>query len=513
LSGRTATGLLIHLEIPGRGGGLQEQICEAIRRAIFDGVLRPGMRLPSSRALAGDLGVSRTTTLLAFDQLHAEGYLAARHGSGTYVAEDLPDEAPHPVALRPEPSANRPSLSRRGIALVAARPSALRIQGPARAFRIGAPALDVFPVSLWSRLASRRMTSVTSMQLDYGGPAGLPALREAIADHVQKTRGTRCHADQVYVVGGAQRGLDFLCRLLLDPGGRAWMEEPGYPGAWTALMAAGATIVPVEVDAEGLCVDADPRPRGAVRLAYVTPSHQFPLGVPMSLSRRLALLRWARAARAWVVEDDYDSELCYGAPPIPCLHGLDADGRVIYVGTFSKSVFPALRLGFLIVPPDLQQRLVAARRSAADPQPPFLDQAVMADFMAGGHFARHLRRMRAVYRERLEALVASAERFCGGVLKLRQVRTGLHAVADLFGVDALRVFDEAMARGVEVMPLSAYFRRAPQAGNALVLGFGAVGPEAVEKGMQTLAAAIEAARRRRSAGVPGSVDARVRRLG
>jgi GntR family transcriptional regulator/MocR family aminotransferase len=509
LNPRAATGPLIHLEPAGRAG-LQEQICDAIRRAILDGAVRPGTRLPSSRALAEDLGVSRTTTLLAFDQLHAEGFLSSRHGSGTYVAAELPHEVLHAAALRIDPSPKSPRLSRRGAALAAAAPTARRIKGPARAFRIGAPALDLFPVRLWSRLASRRMTSVTSAQLDYGSPAGLPALREAIADHVQSSRGARCRADQVYVVGGAQHGLDFICRLLLDPGARAGMEEPGYPGAWTALTGAGASIVPIDVDAEGMHVEPD-RPAAGVRLAYVTPSHQFPLGVTMSLLRRRALLEWARAAGAWVVEDDYDSEFRYGTPPVPCLQGLDADGRVVYVGTFSKSVFPALRLGFVIPSPDLHARMLAARQSAADSQPPFLDQAVMADFMAGGHFASHLRRMRGVYRERLDALAASAERFCGGAITLRPVRTGLHAVADLHDADAAAVFDEAMARGVEVMPLSAYFRGRPQGGSALVLGFGAVGPEALSRGMEALAAAIEAARRR-GADVRSPADARVRRL-
>ena len=508
---RGASGPLIHIERHGPGG-LQEQICEGIRRAIVDGVMRPGMRLPSSRALAEDLSVSRTTTLLAFDQLHAEGYLSSRHGSGTYVAEELPDDGPSATPFRLPASGGRPPMSRRGAALAEALPITRRLPGPARAFRIGVPALDAFPVRLWSRLASRRTTSVTSVQLDYGPPAGLVALREAIADHVQKSRGARCHAEQVYVVGGAQRGLDFICRLLLDPGTRAGMEEPGYPGAWTALTGAGASIVPLDVDAEGLRVARDITPPAGVRLAYVTPSHQFPLGVPMSLSRRRALLEWARAARAWVVEDDYDSEFLYGTAPVPCLQGLDPDGRVIYVGTFSKSVFPALRLGFVIAPPDLHARMLAARRSAADSQPPFLDQAVMADFMSGGHYARHLRRMRSVYRERLEALVAAAARFCAGALTVRPARTGLHAVADLRGVDAAAVFEEAMARGVEVMPLSAYFHGRSRGGHALVLGFGAVGPEAVREGMRTLAAAIEAARRR-PAGVHASAAARDRRLG
>jgi GntR family transcriptional regulator/MocR family aminotransferase len=505
---QAAASLLISVD-PRAREGLQRQIYDRIRRAILDGVIRPGTRMPSSRSLAADLGVSRTTTLMAFEQLQAEGYLATRHGSGTFVADELPDDLPHVRLPRATVHPKHPPLSRRGEALAAGRPAARRIFGPPRPFRIGLPAVDLFPVRVWSQLVSRRARSLTSVQLDYGEPGGLRLLREAIADHIRSARGTHCEPDQIHVVGGAQRGLDLVCRLLLDPGDRAWMEEPGYPGAWTALVGAGAEVVPVPVDGEGLDVEAGARRRGSVRMAYVTPSHQFPLGVQMSLPRRLALLRWASAARAWIVEDDYDSEFRYGAPPIACLHGLDPEGRVLYVGSFSKSMAPALRLGFLIVPPDLQERLLAARRSSADPQPPFLDQAVLADFMAGGHFARHLRRLRSAYRERLEALTAAAERFLGGVLRVRPVRTGLHAVADLQGVDATRVFEEALARGVEVMPLSAYLFDPTRgtAPNALVLGFGAVRPEAVSRGMRGLADAVEAARRPRAASFPEPVRA------
>jgi GntR family transcriptional regulator/MocR family aminotransferase len=281
---------------------------------------------------------------------------------------------------------------------------------------------------------------------------------------------------------------------LLDPGDRAWMEEPGYPGARSALLGAGAQIVPVRVDAEGLDVDAGARRAGRARLVYVTPSHQYPLGVPMILRRRLALLKWAGAARAWVIEDDYDSEFRYATRAIPCLHGLDAAGRVIYIGSFSKILFPALRLGFLIVPPDLQAPLVAARR-AADQHPPVLDQAVLADFIHDGDFARHVRRMRTAYRERLEALSAAVARFCGDVLRLRPVRTGLHAVADLDGVDAVRVSVEAAKRGIEATPLAAYFAQRAHATNGLVLGFAAVRPDVLHRAVERLAAAIAAVRR------------------
>ena len=488
-------GLLIRVDARSRVG-LQQQIYAAVRRAILDGVVPPGMRLASSRALAEDLCVSRTTTLLAYEQLTAEGYLATHHGSGTFVAHELPDDLARVSPPRPAARTRHPPLSRRGVALAATPSPPRRIPGPPRPFRLGAPGLDLFPLRLWSQLVNRRLKAVTLSQLDYGDAAGFRGLREAIADHVQAARGTRCTADQVVVVAGAQRGLEQICDFVLDPGDAAWLEEPGYFGARSALAGAGARIVPVAVDDHGLNVDAGVARARNARLVYVTPSHQFPLGVPMSLSRRLALLKWAGAASAWVVEDDYDSEFRYGARPVPCLHGLDVDGRVIYIGSFSKTLFPALRLGFLIVPADLREPLVSARR-AAEVHPPLLEQAVLAEFMAGGHFARHLRRMRAAYRERLEALVAAAERYCAGVLHVRPVKTGLHAVADLEDVPAEVVCREARDRGVDVTPLAAYYLRRPRGTNGLVLGFGAVGPDAIRGGMERLAVAIEAARRLR----------------
>ncbi len=474
---------------------LQTQIYAAIRQAILDGALPPGAPVLSSRALAAELGVSRTTTLLALEQLMAEGYLETRARSGTFVARDLPDDRPRARATPPRTRPRHPAISRRGALLASVPPSAVRIPGPPCAFRIGIPAVDLFPMRLWTQLVHRRVRALTVPQLDYSHAAGFQPLREAIADHVHAARGTRCDPDQIFIVGGAQRGLDLIFRLLLDPGDRAWLEEPGYFGARSALLGAGARVQPARVDAQGVDVSVVERDRRGARLIYVTPSNQFPLGVPMSLPRRYALLRWASAAHAWIVEDDYDSEFRYGTRPLPCLHGLDVDGRVIYVGSFSKTLFPALRLGFLIVPPDLRETLIAVRRSG-DVHPPVLEQAALADLMHGGHYERHLRRMRAAYHERLQALEAAAVRCCGDALRLRPVLSGLHAVADV-KADAERVFEEALARGVETMPLSAYCGVRAQAPNGLVLGFAPVRPEMAVLGMERLAAAIEAARRRR----------------
>jgi GntR family transcriptional regulator/MocR family aminotransferase len=482
--------LLIRIDARSRDG-LRQQVYLAVRRAILDGVLAPGTRLPSSRMLADDLRLSRTTTILAYEQLLAEGYVAARHGSGTFVAHELPDDLPR-FATPTTGRTRHPQLSRRGLALAATPAPARRMAGPPRPFRLGVPALDLFPLRLWSQLVNRRLRSTRITQLDYTDSAGFGELRQAIAHHVQTARGTRCNADQVFVVAGAQRGLQMICTALLDPGDRVWLEEPGYPGARSALMTAGARIVPVRVDAHGLDVTSAARQAPSARMAYVTPSNQFPLGVPMTLMRRLALLKWASRAGAWVVEDDYDSEFRYGTRPFPCLHGLDGDGRVIYVGTFAKSIFPALRLGFVIIPPDLRDQFLAARRTA-DMHPPLLEQMALADFIGGGHYAQHLRRMRSAYRERVDALADAAQALCAGALQLRPVQSGLHAVADLDGVDEERVFDAARERGIEVATLGQYFigRRTM---NGLLLGFASTGPDALRRGMERLAAAIDAAR-------------------
>jgi GntR family transcriptional regulator / MocR family aminotransferase len=492
---RAAASLPIHLDLQS-GDDLHEQIYRDLRRAIIARILRPHTRIASTRAMAADLCVSRTTTQLALDKLQAEGYLITRRGSGTFVAPELPD--PPLVVAGPPPTSAlpAPSLSRRGAQIVAGRQIARRVAGPARAFRLGVPALEQFPSTLWARLASRCVAAMTPRDLDYGRGGGNPALRAAIAEHTRSSRGTRSDPAQIYITGGAQRGLELLGRMLLDPGDRAAVEDPGYPGVWTALTCASAQIVPIPVDGEGLSVAALERERG-VRLVCVTPSHQFPTGVRMSLPRRRALLAWAARVGGWIVEDDYDCEFRFGAQPIPCLQGLDADGRVIYVGTFSKSIFPALRLGFVIAPPALHAQLIAAQRTMTDPEPPHLDQAVLAEFIASGQFARHLRRMRGIYGERLTVLDDSVARVLGGRLAMRPTRTGLHAVADLIGVDAAQVAAESARRGLEVMPLAAYALRDGAADNALVLGFGAVPPDRLRRGVEDLAEAIEAVERSR----------------
>jgi GntR family transcriptional regulator/MocR family aminotransferase len=472
--------------IEGRGGvTLQEQIYRSIRQSIVDGLVRADRRLPSTRMLAAELGVSRTTALLAVEQLRAEGYVEARRGSGTFIAPKLPETRVPPVATDAK-AVRRLPFSRRGHELTTMQaPDRRRVgEGPC-AFRLGTPALDLFPQRLWSQVTRECLRDLRPRQLDYASLAGLPQLREAIAEQVQ-ARGTRCDAGQVQVVSGAQRGLDFIARMLLDPGDAAWIEDPGYPGARGALVAAGATVLTAPVDADGVVVRA--LKSADARLAYVTPSCQFPLGVAMSLQRRHELLDWARRSQAWIIEDDYDCDVRHDRQPLPCLHALDPDGRVIYVGTFSKTLFPALRLGFLIVPSDLHPGFVTARL-ATDLHPPVLEQRVLGAFMQRGHYERHLRRMQAAYGERLEALRRAILR-SGAPLTLRPVHAGIHAVVDVHGASAERVHAEALAQGIESMPLSSYYAGGPRP-NALLVGFGAVPPAAIRAGVTRLARIVE----------------------
>jgi GntR family transcriptional regulator/MocR family aminotransferase len=470
---------------------LQDQIYHSIRRCIVQGLIGADRRLPSTRVLAADLRVSRTTALLALEQLRAEGYIVARRGSGTFIAPRLPEVRPADAAPLASAMA-RPPFSRRGELLAQMRaPDRRRAASPACAFRLGTPALDVFPQRTWAQLTREMLRATKPVHRDYAELAGFRPLRAAIADQMQ-SRGTRCDPDQVQVVMGAQRGLDHIARMLLDPGDMVWIEDPGYTGARGAMLAASAIVLPVPVDVEGMTIGATTMGAATadVRLAYITPSCQFPLGVAMSLERRRALLEWARRSHAWIVEDDYDCDLRHDREPLPCLHALDPDGRVIYVGTFSKTLFPALRLGFLIVPRDLQSGFVTARL-ATDLHPPLLEQRVLAAFIQRGHYDRHLRRMQAVYAERLDALRRSIER-SGAPLRLRPVQAGMHAVVDVDGIDAERLHAAAAAQGIESMPLSAYYFGPGRRPNALLLGFGAVPPAAIRAGVTKLARVIEA---------------------
>jgi GntR family transcriptional regulator/MocR family aminotransferase len=444
---------------PKASDSLSRQIYRALRDGILAGRLVGGLRLPSTRALATDLGVSRNTVVSAFDQLLAEGYVEARVGRGTRVSHTMPDHLLHARA-RPRvrvvtaTAANAPSV--RGQMLVEHARRKSQVEEGTVAFAPGVPALDLFPWQTWARLVANRGRELGASSAGYGDPLGYRPLREAVARYVGVARGVVCAADQVVIVGGSQQGLDLVARALTDPGDSAWVEDPGYHGALGAFAAAELRVTGVPVDADGMSVAAGRVGGPTARLIYVTPSHQFPLGVTMSLSRRLELLAAAADMRAWIVEDDYDSEFRYVSRPLTALQGLDTEGRVLYVGTFNKVMFPALRIGFVIAPPPLVPALAAARQFAGTQQA-VLEQMVLTDFIADGHFERHVRRMRAVYAERQQNLIEALRAECDGLVTAAPAGSGMHLVGWLPPeADDADVSRRAAARSVDAIPLSAF---------------------------------------------------------
>jgi GntR family transcriptional regulator / MocR family aminotransferase len=424
----------------------------AVRAQILEGRLRPGARLPGTRDLGGQYGLSRGTVVSAFGQLEAEGYVEGSVGSGTYVSQLLPEELLQ-VRAGDGPGDPRPAAPRRRLSGYARRvtPFPVLEARPTRAFRCNLPALDLFPTTLWAQVATRRLRRASTRLLLGCEAMGYAPLREAVADYLVTSRGVRCRPEEVAIVTGIQEALELAARLFLDPGDRVAVEDPGYPGAAHVFEALGARVSPVSLDAEGLDLE-DPGLRGA-RLVYVTPAHQFPLGTTMSLRRRLGLLDWARKAGALVLEDDYDSEYRYSGRPVPALQGLDRNAQVLFAGTFNKVLFPSLRLGYLVVPADLVERFETAK-SVASRHPPLLDQAVLCDFIVGGHFGRHLRSMREVYAERFSVFLEAARGELAGLLEISPVEAGLQTTGWLLGDwDGEGAARAAAARGVEVTPL------------------------------------------------------------
>src|SRR6267378_4303143 len=405
--GGIATLITVHRKSP---TPLYQQIYDAYRSSIARGNLRAGELVPSSRELARELRVSRLPVLNAYAQLLAEGYFESRVGAGTFIATSLPAQHRSLGAA----AAKIDNTSRRISSRAAAMPPYERPVWAGRLgpFQVGQPDLHSFPMDIWSKLIARYSRRVQVKGLQYGDPMGLLDLRETIAVYLRTARGVQCEAGQIMIVSGSQQALDLTTRVIVDPGAAVWVEEPGYWLVHYVLRAAGCRSVPVPVDAEGLNVAAGIRLNRKARAAFVAPSHQYPLGVTMSATRRLQLLEWAQRAAAWIVEDDYDSEYRYNSKPIASLQGMDHHDRVIYIGTFSKVMFPALRLGYIVIPPDLVERFAAMRQSM-DLCPSHIPQAVMLEFIREGHFARHIRRMRPIYAERREVLVTELARAFG----------------------------------------------------------------------------------------------------
>ena len=428
-----------------------KQIYDGFRSAILAGRLRPGQRLPSTRGLATELDISRLPVVNAFEQLLHEGYIEGRTGSGTYVTESIPEE----LSLAPR--------EKRRVGTVPG-PRAVDLSP----FRVSLPALDRFPHKIWSRIVARQARRLTVEVMAYGDPEGYFPLREAIADYLRTARAVRCDASQVMIVSGSQMALQICASTLLERGGAVGMEEPGYPGARDVLLRRGANIVPIAVDADGIDVAAIAASRKSIGAVYVTPSHQYPLGVSMNASRRLALLEWAKRASAWIIEDDYDSEFRYASRPLGSLQGSDTASRVIYIGTFSKVMYPALRVGYMVVPPALREAFARARE-ALDIFPAILEQLALHEFVREGNFARHLRRMRALYARRCAALVRALREHAG--LQPYNSEAGLHLSVFLpRGVDDRRIAQQAIERGVHATPLSSCYAGRGRSG--LILGFG-----------------------------------------
>jgi GntR family transcriptional regulator/MocR family aminotransferase len=473
--------LELDLHIAGRGSRLAS-LHAALREAIASGRLAPGLRLPSSRELAAQVGVSRNTAVAAYELLASEGWLESRGAGGSFVAE-LPRAA---VAVSDRASVAPWADSRWLRGDVGGWPAPL-VSGPAPAyhFKTGMPDVASFPFDVLRRLHTRALQAAAREPARYPQAQGLPALREAIAGHVSSSRAVACTADDVVITAGAQQAFDLIARVLVTPGGTlAAVENPGYPPLRAALLGAGALLAPVPVDAEGLVVSALP---ADARIVGVTPSHQSPLGMAMSLARRRDLLNWAAERQAVVIEDDYDGEFRFTSRPLDALKTLDRDGRVFYVGTLSKSMLPALRLGYVVAPAWAREALVAAKHAAGFGTPALM-QAAVADFIAEGHLLRHVRRMRGEYAERRRVLEQMLQRHLGERGRVFPAIAGLHLAVALPGVDADELTRRAWAAGVGVEPLSRYWMDtgAGKGGvQGLVLGYGGITaariPEAVKR--------------------------------
>jgi GntR family transcriptional regulator/MocR family aminotransferase len=442
---------------------LYRQIYEGVRRAILGGKLVSGTRLPATRVLAKQLSVSRLTVVNAFEQLLAEGYLEGKTGAGTFVASHLPEdllqiseaERKNNAAERREEKVKISKFAER-LSETNTRVSRFQSSLASAPFKNGLTAVSEFPFEIWEKIAVRCFRQSRYKISGYGEAAGLRNLREAVAAHLAASRGVHCDIEQIFITNGVQQALDLISRVLLESGDKIWIEDPCYQEALGVFRAVNTQIVPVSVDAEGFDLAEATVRSDAAKLVYITPSHQYPTGVTMSLARRLSLLEWARQNRAWIIEDDYNSEFRYAGRPLASLQNLDNTGRVIYVGTFSKTIFPALRLGCMVVPKNLIE-IFRAARNLCDCHSPIFEQAILADFIAEGHFARHLRRMRTLYEKRQNILVEEVEKNLNGLLKISKANSGMHLIGWLAeGFDEMEVAEKAFENGLHLTPLSSY---------------------------------------------------------
>lgn len=476
-------------------GGLDAQplgvrVFERLRGAILDGGLAAGSRLPSSRVMATDLGVSRNTVEWAYAQLVGEGYVNRRQGAGSYVADTPPTRDRSPEAPKAAPT-HRQALKLSSRAHVVTGYPGHRHVSLGGAFTPSLPSLEFFPRAVWGRLTREAMRRPGPELWAYGGSNGLPELRAAIAAQVAAARGVRCSPDQVVVTTSTQQALELAARLVTEPGDTAWVEDPGYPPARMGLIAAGLKTVGVPIDDEGLSLEAGLAAAPEARLCVVTPSHQYPLGVEMSPARRDALLAWARDREGWIIEDDYDGDYRYSGRPLAALQAMDRTGRVIYIGTFNKTLFPGVRTAYAVVAEDLVQPLMDAKH-IADGHNAGLSQAALAQFIAAGHFASHLRATRAAYDERRLALLEALKTLGDGV-EPGPSGAGMHLTLHLgFPCDDAQVAQACRRRGVEVHGLSRY--RISPGPPGLVLGYACAAPSRIRSAMAVVKEALDQAR-------------------
>lgn len=500
---RAAEERILALGDPPDGIARGAWLYDALRRAILGGVLKPGARLPATRDLARQQGVARGTVVAAYDHLAAEGYLQGAVGRGTFVARELPDDL-LTIGRKPAPDDRVAVLPDRAAAL--AHSPFAGAASPAQPFRPSLPALAEFPVGLWTRIGGREARRLGTALLGETEGAGYLPLRAAIRDHLAVARGLDCAVGQIAIVASVQQALDLVARLVLAPGDQAWVEDPGYPAARLVLQAAGARLSPVPVDGQGADVAAGQALAPAARLAHVTAGRHAPLGHVLSLDRRLALLRWARAADAYIFDDDYDAEHRFADRPLPALKSLDDSDRVIHAGTFSKLLFPGLRLAYVVLPRHLARPFGDALSLTARHQP-LGSQATLAAFMAEGHFARHVRRMRLLYAERATAFAEAGVREWGDRLVVPPIAAGLDVACRLpaAGLDDQALADRARAAGIVATPLSRYAtgRKSMQ---GLVLGFGAFTVSEIRDAARRLGRVLAISAQCQPADQPGGTD-------
>ncbi len=460
----------------------RQDVYLALRNGVLQGPLAPGERLPSSRRAAADYGVSRGLIEEVYSQLLEEGLLERAVGRGTFIARrPVNTGVPTRAGLA---SCRQPSVSARGLELASNR--TCRVPQEFKPFNAGVADSDEFPWKIWQRIQARAARDLQCADMNFTDPRGLPALRASIAHHLTQLRGVRCAAEQVMVFNSMHQALYLLALLLMEPGETAWMEDPGYPGARAALRLAGATIANIPVDSEGLRVAFGIRHAPSSRLAYVTPAHQFPTGPSMSLERRTALLEWAATHDAWILEDDYDGEFQHGQAMAP-LHALDSRGRVLYLGTLSKSMFVSLRLAFAVVPESMVEQLANIRTQFDAFNPP-LTQLAMSRFMDEGHFASHVRRMRGLYADKCAVIAAGIAPLSSSAWTWSEHAMGVQIM--LHHPDAREVVRTANASGLALHLLSSY-RQQTTRGDGLLLRFGGLGVPAIRRGLEQLVSAAQ----------------------